>query len=158
MFLNRPLCFHKTTIDTWSSSLQFCQVIFTTSVNTFSVRGKILGLWKVFLDVTRSGPSSSLIEIQDTGHKICRMLECMVTTVTVPRKLAEYRALMTAAVFWSHSAPAPHMSSPGRTLESHPAVKVSAKFRRNNIWKWCLTGYSTLLKAPFNIVFTRTNV
>ena len=28
----------------------------------------------MFLDMTRSGPSLSLIEIQDTGHEICRMV------------------------------------------------------------------------------------
>ena len=65
-----------------------------------------------------------------------RYVDCRVTTESVPRKLAQYRVVMTAAEFWSHSAPA-HTCHP-RRLESHPAVKVATTFRRNNIWRWCL--------------------
>lgn len=132
MFLNRPLYFHKTTIDTWSSSLQFCQVIFTTSVNTiFRPRQNIEALKGVF--GRRDSFWSKFKFDWDTGHMY---VECRVTTESVPRKLAQYRVVMTAAEFWSHSAPA-HTCHP-RRLESHPTVKVPTTFRRNNIWIWCL--------------------
>ena len=148
MFLNRPLYFHKTTIDTWSSSLQFCQVIFTTSVNTiFRPRQNIEALKGVF--GRRDSFWSKFKFDWDTGHMY---VECRVTTESVPRKLAQYRVVMTAAEFWSHSAPA-HMSSPetGESSYSQGANNISQKQYLD------MVPYSTLLKAAY-IVFTLTNV